>query len=81
MKDKKGGKSSGSSAAPKGFYGCVGLDARNRPICFDYNISGCNKVPAGGSCSKARHVCFRGEPFKNHMFKEVHSAEMAKAPE
>ena len=77
-KGGKGGKSSGSNAAPKGFHGCVGRDAKNRPICFDYNISGCNKAPAGGACAKGRHVCFRGGCFKNHMFKEAHSADMPK---
>ena len=80
-KGNNGGKSSFSSAAPQGYHGCVGRDAKNRPICSDYNISGCNKAPAGGSCSKGRHVCFRGGCFKNHMFKEAHSAEMPKAPE
>lgn len=48
-KSGKGGKSSGSNAAPKGFHGCVGRDAKNRPICFDYNISGCNKAPRRGA--------------------------------
>ena len=77
----KSGKSSGSNAAPKGYHGCVGRDAKNRPICFDYNISGCSKAPAGGSCPKCRHVCFRGGCFKAHSFKEAHSAEVPKATE
>ena len=29
-----GGKASGSNAAPKGYHGCVGRDAKNRPICL-----------------------------------------------
>ena len=80
-KGSKGGKSSGSNAAPKGYNGCVGRDAKNRPICFDYNISGCNKAPAGGTCAKGRHVCFRGGCFKTHPFHEAHAAEAPKAPE
>ena len=55
--------------------GCVGRDAKNRPICFDFKISGCNKAPAGGSCAKGRHVCFRGGCFKTHAYKEAKSAE------
>ena len=77
----KGGKTSGSNAAPKGYHGCVGRDAKNRPICFDYNIAGCNKAPAGGSCAKGRHVCFRGGCFKLHPFKEAHAAEVPKSNE
>ena len=78
----KGGKSSGSNAAPKGYNGCVGRDAKNRPICFDYNIAGCNnKALAGGSCAQGRHVCFRGGCFKTHSFQEAHGADVEKAPE
>jgi hypothetical protein len=80
-KSGKGGKASGSNAAPKGFHGCVGRDAKNRPICFDYNISSCNKAPAGGSCPKGRHVCFRGGCFKAHAFHDAHGSDMPKAAE
>ena len=80
-KGNKGGKSSGSNAAPRGYSGCVGRDAKNRPICFDYNISGCNKAPAGGACAKGRDVCFRGGCFKTHPFHEAHASEVPKAPE
>ena len=73
------GKSSGSNAAPKGYPGCVGRDAKNRPICFDYNTSGCSKAPAGVACPKGRHVCFRGGCFKSHSFKEAHGGD--KQPE
>ena len=74
----KGGKakSSGSNAAPKGFTGCVGRDARNRPICFDFNLSSCSKAPVGGSCPKGRHVCFKGGCFKSHAVKDAHQSEM-----
>eukprot|EP00435_Cladocopium_sp_Y103_P066376 s126_g28.t1 len=79
----KGGKSkaAGSNAAPKGYQGCVGRDGKNRPICFDYNISGCNKAPPGGACAKGRHVCFRAGCFKTHSFKEAHGQDVPKGPE
>ena len=67
--------------APKGYHGCVGRDAKNRPIRFDYNIAGCSKAPAGGSCAKGRHVCLRGGCFKMHPFKEAHAAEVPKPNE
>eukprot|EP00435_Cladocopium_sp_Y103_P053363 s2261_g17.t1 len=51
-KGGKSGKASGSNAAPKGYHGCVGRDAKNRPTCFDYNISGCDRSPPGGTCAK-----------------------------
>ena len=79
-KGGKGNKSSGSNAAPKGYNGCVGRDAKNRPICFDYNISGCSKAPAGGSCPKGRHVCFRGGCFKTHAFRDAHGSDLPKQP-
>eukprot|EP00435_Cladocopium_sp_Y103_P065489 s261_g27.t1 len=75
-KSGKGGKSFGSNAAPKGYSGCVGRDAKNRPICFDFNLSSCSKAPAGGACPKGRHVCFKGGCFKAHPFKEGHPDEI-----
>ena len=79
----KGGKSkaSGSNAAPKGYSGCVGRDAKNRPICFDFNLGSCSKAPVGGSCPKGRHVCFKGGCFKTHAFKEAHQSEMPASTE
>ena len=80
---QKGGKSkaAGSNVAPKGYPGCVGRDAKNRPICFDYNLSSCNKAPSGGGCSKGRHVCFKAGCFKTHAYKDVHAADAAKNDE
>ena len=79
----KGGKnkSSGSNAAPKGYAGCVGRDAKNRPICFDFNLSSCTKAPVGGSCPKGRHVCFKGGCFKTHAYKDAHQSEIPAANE
>lgn len=81
-KSKAGkGKTAGSNAAPKGYSGCVGRDAKNRPICFDFNLSSCSKAPVGGACPKGRHVCFKGGCFKTHAFKDAHQAEMPAAAE
>ena len=76
-KGSKGHKSFGSNAAPRGYSGCVGRDGKNRPICFDYNLSQCSKAPAGGACAKGRHVCFKAGCFKTHPFKEGHADEAA----
>ena len=70
---KKGrGKGKGASNAPRGYPGCVGRDAKNRPICFDYNVAECSKAPGGGTCPKGRHVCFKAGCFKVHQYKTAH---------
>ena len=74
----KSGKSFGSNAAPKGYPGCVGRDGKNRPICFDFNLSQCTKAPVGAACAKGRHVCFKAGCFKAHPFKEGHADEVNK---
>ena len=68
-------KSFGSNAAPRGYSGCVGRDGKNRPICFDFNLSQCTKAPTGGACPKGRHVCFKAGCFKAHSFKDGHPDE------
>lgn len=75
-KKGKGKFSSGSNAAPKGMIGCVGRDAKQRPICFDFNLSQCRNAPTGGVCKKGRHVCFKAGCFKPHQFHKEHAAEM-----
>lgn len=37
-KSKAPGKGKGSGVAPRGYVGCVGRDAKNRRICFNYNL-------------------------------------------
>lgn len=63
-KGKKGkgkGKFSvkGAGVAPRGFVGRVGRDNKGRNLCFDWNIKGCDKAPAGGECENGRHNCFK----------------------
>ena len=69
-------KSTGSNSAPQGMVGCVGRDGKNRPICFNYNLSSCDKAPGGGTCPKGRHVCFKAGCFRVHQYKEAHASEM-----
>lgn len=80
-KHGKSGKPFGSNAAPKGYSGCVGRDGKNRPLCFDFNLSQCNKAPTGGACPKGRHVCFKAGCFKAHSFKDGHPDEMSASKE
>eukprot|EP00435_Cladocopium_sp_Y103_P008039 s5736_g2.t1 len=78
-KSKGKGKSKnagGSHNAPQGMVGCVGRDAKNRAICFNYNLNTCDKAPAGGTCPRGRHVCFKAGCFKVHSYKEAHASEM-----
>ena len=77
-KGKKGkgkNKAGGSNAAPRGYMGCVGKDAKNRSICFDWNISECSHASAGAACRKGRHVCFKAGCFKPHQYHKAHAEE------
>ena len=70
------GKQKGSNVAPRGMVGCVGRDAKGRPICFDYNLSECKHQAVGAACRKVRHVCFKAGCFKSHSFASAHPTEM-----
>ncbi len=72
-KGKKG--KAGSNSAPRGFAGCTGRDQKNRPICFDYNISDCPHASHGASCKKGRHVCFKIGCHKPHQYHVAHADE------
>lgn len=73
----KGKKGKGSSMAPRGMLGCVGRDPKGRPICFDFNLSKCDRGGKdGGQCNKGRHICFKAGCFKNHPFCKGHPNEM-----
>ena len=77
-KGKHKSSSKGSSVAPRGIQGAVGRDARGRAICFNYNLSTCDQAPAGGTCSRGRHICFKANCFKNHPFNVAHKDELPK---
>ena len=78
-KGKNKNQAKGSNVAPRGIQGAVGRDNKNRPICFNYNLSACDQAPAGGSCSRGRHVCFKANCFKNHPFHVAHKDELPKS--
>ena len=78
-KGKNKSNAKGSSVAPKGVQGAVGRDSKGRPICFNYNLSSCDQAPAGGTCSRGRHVCFKANCFKNHQFCVAHKEELPKS--
>ncbi len=71
----KKGKSAGSNSAPRGFIGCTGRDQKNRPICFDYNISDCAHAAHGASCKKGRHIRFKAGCHKPHQYRVAHADE------
>ena len=77
-KGKNKSNTKGSSVAPRGVQGAVGRDSKGRPICFNYNLSSCDQAPAGGTCSRGRHVCFKANCFKNHQFCVAHKEELPK---
>ena len=72
-KGKKG--KPGAASAPRGFPGCTGRDNKQRPICFDFNISSCSHAPQGGACQKGRHVCFKIGCHKPHSYATAHADE------
>ena len=80
-KQRSKGKGKGSNQAPNTFIGCTGKDGKNRPICFDFNLSECQKAAPGGTCNKGRHVCFKAGCFKLHAFKTAHPDEAPKQSE
>ena len=73
-KSKKGGKSNDRGAIPNElrFPGLEGTDGNGQPICFAYNISGCDKAPPGGRCQKGRHVCALASCRQNHGYFSHH---------
>ena len=75
-KGKSKQKKGGSAAAPRGFKNCTGRDSKGRPLCFDWNLGKCSKAPAGASCQKGRHNCFKFGCYKPRKYHEAHADEM-----
>ena len=78
-KGKNKGQGQGSSVAPRGVKGAVGRDSKGRAICFNFNLTECQEAPAGGSCKRGRHVCFKANCFKPHAFSAAHADELPKS--
>ena len=72
-KNKKG--KPGAASAPRGYPGCTGRDPKNRPICFDFNISSCPHAAQGAACKKGRHICFKSGCHKPHAYVVAHADE------
>ena len=65
----RAGKGKGKGVRmPAALAGQNSHDANNRPICFGYNLEGCDRAAAGGECPRGRHVCVRC--FNNHPFSQ-----------
>ena len=59
-KDGKGkGKARPSAFLPAGLQveGAAAKDEHGTPICFNFNLDGCQGAQPGGKCPKGRHVC------------------------
>ena len=56
---------------PAGLLGKNAKTAAGDPICFNFNLAGCNQAGVGGRCPKGLHVCAepgcgRAHPLKEH---------------
>ena len=47
----------GNTRMPKELLGCHSADKDGKPICYNANLSGCDRAELGGECSKGRHIC------------------------
>ena len=55
--NKGGGKGDRRDFVPRALAPGVGRTAAGDPICFDYNMAGCNNARDGERCSRGVHVC------------------------
>ena len=67
----KGGKASGKGGKrgprmPLKLQGMSSHDAAGSPICYNFNLEGCQGALAGASCAKGRHVCCRPNCWGDH---------------
>jgi hypothetical protein len=51
------GQNNPSVKMPHELLGQSAMTAENEPICFSYNLGGCDKASPGGRCGKGLHVC------------------------
>ena len=51
------GQNNPSVKMPHELLGQSAMAAENEPICFSYNLGGCDKASPGGRCGKGLHVC------------------------
>ena len=64
---QKGGSKGGGSKNPMP-HDLIGMERywNNEPICYGYNLAGCDKAAPGVKCPKGWHVCCRPGCFQHH---------------
>jgi len=64
----KGKGKGGKTKMPQGLRmpGFTSTDESGSPICFAFNLKGCQDAPPGGTCSKGRHICALASCRKPH---------------
>ena len=67
FKGKDKGKGKGKNAAlPSGLIGKHGKTPAGEPICFNYNLNGCDSAKPGERCNRGWHVCMEPRCYKAH---------------
>ena len=61
------------SWVPPKLRGGKPTNSAGQPICFNYNLDGCDAAQAGAACPRGLHVCCKC--FKNHPFSGNHEVE------
>ena len=72
-KAKGNGRERNAFRMPRELVGQDAADSQRRPICFDFNLQGCNKAEPGGRCKSGMHLCSRPGCHQAHSQKD-HSA-------
>ena len=67
---KRGGKAKRGPRMPPELVGMAYMTDRDEPICFAYNLDGCDKADSGERCPRGLHVCARPGCFKAHSQKD-----------
>lgn len=64
-KRQRTGRGSGGQV-PRELAGLHRFDNRRRPICFAFNLDGCDKAKAGEVCPRGAHVCSKPGCYQPH---------------
>ena len=76
-KGKKGRESHVQTWVPPRLRGGKPVDSSGQPICFNYNLEGCEAARPGQSCPRGLHVwckCFKVHPFTGNREPETKPA-------
>ena len=55
------------------YPGVEAVDAEESPICFAWNMEGCQAAPPGGRCPKGRHICMLASCRGTHGYLGYHA--------